>query len=263
MRRRVRAQAAAREHPALARLRLDPAEAMRAAGLRADDWQREVLSSQASRLLLLTTRQAGKSSTVAALALRTALLRPRATVLMLSPSEKQSAEVLRKAQDYYAALDRPIPTLRPRDSALKLELANGSRLLALPGNERTVRCYSAVTLLVVDEASRVPDPLYYSLRPMLATSGGQLVALSTPAGKRGWFYESWAGPEAWHRVCVPAERCPRIGAEFLAEERRVLGPRWYAQEYECSFEDLLGAAFRGEDIDAALADPTVKPLWEE
>jgi hypothetical protein len=44
-------------------------------------------------------------------------------------------------------------------------------------------------MLVIDEASRVDDTLYLAVRPLLAVSGGRLVALSTPFGKRGWFHD--------------------------------------------------------------------------
>jgi hypothetical protein len=96
------------------------------------------------------------------------------------------------------------------------------------------------------------------VRPMLAVSRGQLLCLSTPFGKRGWFYESWIGNGPWQRVCITADQCPRITREFLAEEEREIGPRWFRQEYQCSFEDIVDAVFRGEDIDAAI-DQTLRP----
>jgi hypothetical protein len=43
-----------------------------------------------------------------------------------------------------------------------------------PGNEDTVRGYSGATLLLIDEAARVPDALYAAVKPMLATSGGEM-----------------------------------------------------------------------------------------
>jgi hypothetical protein len=87
-------------------------------------------------------------------------------------------------------------------------------------------------------------------------------ALTTPFGRRGWFYEAWSGPEPWKRVGVPATACPRHTPEFLAEERQSLGERWFRQEYCCSFEDVVGAVFCGPDIDAAFTD-RVTPLFEE
>jgi hypothetical protein len=185
-------------------------------------------------------------------------LEPPATVLLLSPTLRQSGELFRdKFKRLYNALGRPVPTVQ--ESALTLELANGSRVISLPGEEGTIRGYSGVRLLVIDEAALVSDELYRAVRPMLAVSKGRLVCLSTPHGKRGWFYESWTGGESWRRVKVRADECPRIEAAFLAEERRAIGDRWYRQEYECSFEDVIDAVFRQEDIDAAL-DGDLTPL---
>jgi hypothetical protein len=158
----------------------------------------------------------------------------------------------------YDALRRPVATVR--ESALSMEMSNGSRIVSLPGDEETVRGYSGVAVLIVDEAARVPDALYCAVRPMLAVSGGRLVCLSTPFGKRGFFFEEWHGPGAWERVRITAHECPRISREFLAEEERALGPRWYRQEYLCSFEDIIDAVFSWEDIQAAASDD-VPPLF--
>jgi hypothetical protein len=190
---------------------------------------------------MLAARQAGKSQVAAALALRVALLRRRALVLLLSPSLRQSAELFRKVLDLFGALRRPVGVRA--ESALRLELANGSRVLSLPESERTVRGFSAVNLLVADEASRISDDLYRAIRPMLATSGGALVALSTPFGRRGWFFRAWDEEPDWRRVRVKAEECPRISREFLEEERRTLGERYYSQEYGCEFVAVEGQVF--------------------
>jgi hypothetical protein len=228
------------------------------AGLPPDPWQAELLRERSQRLLMLVTRQGGKSQVAAALALRTALLRPDALVLLLSPSLRQSGELFRdKLMRLYSALGRPVAATQ--ETQLTLTLANGSRVVSLPGEERAIRCFSNVALLVLDEAARVADELYYSVRPMLAVSGGALVALSTPFGKRGWFHDEYAGGRPWKRVEITADKCPRIGAEFLAEERAAMGDRWYRQEYGCSFEDVIDAVFAQEDIDAALSGD-VRPL---
>jgi hypothetical protein len=244
----------------LDRLRADPAGVMVAGGLDPDPWQADVLRKDAPRTLLLCSRQAGKSSVSAALAVRTALLEPGAPVLLLSPSQRQSAELFRKVLALYGALGRPVPAVR--ETALQLELANGSRVLSLPGTEGTVRGFSEVALLVIDEAARVSDPLYYAVRPMLAVSRGKLVALSTPFGQRGWFHAEWTGTGDWERVRVTADQVPRITPEFLAEERRALGDRWWAQEYMTSFESTIDAVFDYRDIQAALSDQ-VEPLFPQ
>jgi hypothetical protein len=237
----------------LASLRQDPARILSRARMTPDPWQAELLRCPSTRTLLLCSRQSGKSLTSAALALRAALLRPGSLVLLLSPSLRQSSELFRdKILRLYDALGRPVPPKRPRDSALHLDLTNGSRVVSLPATEGTIRGYSGAALLVIDEAARVPDDLYRSVRPMLAVSGGGLVGLSTPFGKRGWFYSEWTGTAPWRRVTITASECPRIPAEFLAEERAALGERWYRQEYECSFEETVDAVFAEADILAAV-----------
>jgi hypothetical protein len=123
-----------------------------------------------------------------------------------------------------------------------------------------VRGFAGVGLLIIDEAARVPDELYFSVRPMLAVSRGRLLALSTPFGKRGFFHQEWVEGAGWCKVSVPAQECPRISPEFLAEERNALGPWWYRQEYECEFVDVVDQIFTYESVMGALSTD-VQPLF--
>ena len=118
---------------------------------------------------------------------------------------------------------------------------------------REWRGFSAPSLLLIDEASRVSDDLYKSLRPMLAKGEGELWMMSTPWGKRGFFYDTWAeGGAEWERVRVPADECPRIGSVFLEEERRTMGERWYKQEYQCEFVDSVSGVFERNLVEEAI-----------
>jgi hypothetical protein len=245
-------------NPLLDELRADPDRLMSISGRPPDPWQSELLRTDADRMLLLCSRQAGKSTTAAALALRVALMEPNSPILILSPTDRQSGELFRKILEGYRALGRPVPAVG--ETLHQIQLANGSRILSLPGTERTVRGFSGVALLIIDEASRVDDALYRAVRPMIAVSKGRLIALSTPFGKRGWFHDAWHSDEAWRRLRITANECPRISKDFLAEEKRALGDRWYRQEYLCSFEDVIDAVFSYADIQAALRDD-VQPLF--
>ncbi len=239
---------------------LDPVRVMEAAGFRPDPWQERVLRSPSPRQLLLCTRQAGKSTVAAALACHEAIYRSPSLVLLLSPSLRQSQELFRKVSGFFKSL--PVAPAPEGDSSLRLELPNGSRIVSLPGTEQTIRGYSGVNLLVIDEAARVDDSLFFAVRPMLAVSHGRLVAMSTPWGRRGWFHQEWTGTGTWERIRITAEMCPRISKEFLDEERASLGERWFAQEYQCSFEENEAGVFRFEDIEAAI-DDSITPLFEE
>lgn len=222
-----------------------------------DPWQAEVLRSPSKRILLNCSRQSGKSTVTSILAMWTATYHPGSLTLCLSPTLRQSSELFHNVSRFYG-IDPAIPS--KSESALKLELENGSRIVSLPGQEQTIRGYAGVDLLIVDEAARVKDDLYYSVRPMLAVSNGRLIALSTPWGNRGWFYEAWHSTEAWQKWEIPASKCPRIKPEFLEEEKRVLGSYWYDQEYECQFLDSQTQVFRREDIDAMFSEKV--EVWD-
>jgi hypothetical protein len=156
-------------HPILAQIRRDPAELLIQARLDPNPWQRKLLHSEAQRILLLCSRQAGKPTVAAALAVHVALLQARSLILVLSRSLRQSGELFRKVLDVFGALGRPMAV--KSESALQMELVNGSRVVSLPGDEANVRCFSGVALLIIDEAAHVSDALYYSVRPMLARYG--------------------------------------------------------------------------------------------
>lgn len=239
---------------------LDPVLwAERVLGHRLDPWQAELLRAERKRVLLNICRQGGKSTAAALKALRIALMEPGTLTLLLSPTQRQSGELLRTVARLYGADETAIGT--DAHSALRLELANGSRIVSLPGQETTVRGYSGVRLLVVDEAARVPDELYFAVRPMLAVSDGALIAMSTPFGKRGWWYREWTdGGEGWHRVQVTARECPRIPPAFLDEERLHMGPWWFAQEYECEFREAEDVVLPRDLVAAAITD-SVAPLF--
>jgi hypothetical protein len=89
---------------------------------------------------------------------------------------------------------------------------------------------------------------------MVAVSGGRILALSTPAGKRGWWHEAWSSHEPWERTLVTAYDCPRISPEFLEEERRNLPHLWFASEYLCQFVELDDAVFSYDLVMGATAD---------
>lgn len=247
---------------------LDPLKVMTAAGMTPDPWQGRVLRSTARMLLACCGRQFGKSAVFGALAARTAVVEAGSLTLVLSASQRQSAEFFQKhIARLMQRLGWPVRPSRP-PNVFSLELVNGSRIIALPDNQEAVVGYSEVDLLLIDEASRVSDALYHYTSPMLAVSRGRLCALSTPFGKRGWFYDEWQRGQGWERHQVTArpgdEGCPRISRAFLAAELRRKGPRLYAQEFLGEFVDTVDALIPGEDIDAAFrADVPAAPIFAE
>jgi len=227
-------------------------------GLTPDAAQSQVLRTKSKRGLLNCTRQWGKSTITAAMAVHQAVTVGSSLTLVVSPSARQTGEFMRKTADFARRLR--IRPKRDGDNEMSLEFRNGARIVGLPGSEATARGFSAVSLLLVDEAARVSDDLYRALRPMLAVSAGTLWLMSTPFGKRGFFYDVWErGGAEWVRVRVPATECPRISRRFLEEERAAMGERWYRQEYLCEFVDPASGIFERDLVEGAVTSE-VEPL---
>jgi hypothetical protein len=213
----------------------DPVAFAKRAGWQPDPWQERLLRAE-SNVLLNCTRQAGKSTGAAMLVVHRAVTMPGHLALLISPSERQSAELFRKVRTFLGQV--PGGVKLTEDNVLSAQLVNGSRIVSLPSSEHTIRGYSAVNTLIEDEAAFVDDKLNVAVRPMLAVSGGQMILMSTPNGRRGHFFEAWEGPGPWHRERVTCWEVPRIPRPFLEEERRVLG-ELFRQEYECEFINAL------------------------
>jgi hypothetical protein len=251
-------------HPSISAMlalayKLDRVLFAEAAGFRdLDPWQRRALRSTAARMLLLASRQSGKSATVALISAHTALYQPSSETLIIAPTERQSKETFAKVMGAFHALRWPVPS--DAESTLYVQLRNGSRVLALPGSAQTIRGYRA-DLLLLDEAAQISDELLQSVFPSLTVArAGRLLALSTPFGRRGWFFDAWeSGRDAdtelpWERYFVPASDCPRISQAVIREALRLFGPAYVASEYNCEFSDAAGSLFNAADVQASLKE---------
>jgi phage terminase large subunit-like protein len=139
------------------RMGLDRVAFARACGLEPDVWQMRLLRSENPRVIINAARQSGKSTVTALLALHQALYTSNSLVLVLAPALRQSQEFFSKLSDFHAALGTPKRKYGER--RLSLELSNGSRVISLPGAEKTIRGFSGAALIILDEASRIEDEL--------------------------------------------------------------------------------------------------------
>lgn len=228
---------------------LDPTQLAPSIGMVLDPWQHDALRSEHRRQLWNCSRQSGKSTTAALLGCHRATYRPGALILIVSPTQRQSSEMFHKVRATYSDLGRPVKV--ETANATTLELENASRIVSLPGGDANLRGFSGVDTVLIDEAARVDDATFHAVSPMVAVSGGTIIALSTPWGRRGWFFDAWEhGGATWHRVRVPATDCPRITPEFLAEQRATLGDWITDQEYGCVFGDNEQSLLSSELVDS-------------
>ena len=221
-------------------------------GLTPDPTQEAILRSTAKRGILLCARQYGKSTMMAIKAVMRAVEKPGQLILFTGPSMRQSAELLQKAKHFLRKLG--IAARGDGANAHSAVLPNGSRIVALPASADTILGFSSVDLILIDEASRVPDALYEALRPMLLVGDGDLWLLSTPLGKRGFFYQAWEyGGDEWERFEAKATANPRIRLDQLERERSHCGSAAaFAQNYLCEFIDRGGQLFASQMVDDAV-----------
>jgi hypothetical protein len=229
-------------------------------GVTPDPWQAKFLRSTRPQVAVNISRQVGKTFTAAALATRLALVQGDCDILVIGAAERQARACFRYVRQLYNNLGRPVETRTGRDNAGSLELVNGSRVVTLPATEKTVRSFAAISLLILDEAARIPDDLYYSVRPFLLVSRGRLIALSTPFGKRGWFFEEWCGPDDWERYQVDAYQCSRFTAGQLEREKSK-GSRYFNQEFLGEFTEATDAYFSAASLDAAFAPNETRSVF--
>ena len=226
-------------------------------GYHPDSWQADLLRSRSRKIILNCSRQSGKSTTCAALGLHESIYRRPSFGLVIAPTQDQSSELMMKFDEFRGAVELPSDYLST-DTKLAVKFANGNRFVARPGSEKSARSFSAVTLLLEDEAARVADALYNSVRPMLAVSNGRHILMSTPFGMLNHFFKIWDKErDLWEWYEIPAEMCPRITKEFLEEEQRT-NP-WFEQEYHCVFMESEGQIFSSE-LFRSLANPAIEPL---
>ncbi len=262
---RMKAAAQARRNltPAqetLLRLRTDPTLPMRAAGLTPDPWQAELVACPARQIAALCTRRSGKTRTTACRIVRQSLLRPWKT-LIFAPTEDQSKELLGYVGEMNDALGCPVELVSRTESRLKW--ANGSEVRAKSDVAKSSRGFTP-NAVVIDEAAQVSDELYLSVMPMLVLGHCEILALTTPFGKAGWFFDLWEEPAKralWETFTITAYQCPRIRRDILEEHKATMPPRWFAQEYLCAFNDAIDAVFGKQVIESAVkADDAFLPL---
>ena len=216
-----------------------------------DPWQKSVLEDASDRQILVCARQVGKSTIVGVKAAHYAVSNPESLILVIAPSQRQSRELLRKIKAFFRLANIHMP----RENESEVELENHSRILALPGSDNTVRGFSAVDLVIIDEAAFASDKLFYSIQPMVQISRGSIVLLSSAYATRGFYYQLWEqGEERWSRYRVTAYDCPRYDPGELELLKASVPQNTFKCEYLAEFVDPEGAVFTADQIAGAFGD---------
>jgi len=213
-----------------------------------DDWQQEVLETHGN-IALRSGRQVGKSTIISIKAAEYAIKNPKKTILIIASVERQARLLFEKTLAYLVDhYGRFICTGKKRPTMHIINLTNGSRIYCLPTGMSGygIRGYT-VDLLIADEAAFISEDVWQAVTPMLASTGGNIVLISTPFGKAGYFYSCFTNP-AYKSFHISSEDCPRIDKAFLKLEKERMTHVEYSQEYLGEFVDELMRFFSTELI---------------
>ncbi len=225
-----------------------------------DPWQEEVLNHR-GHMVLCTGRQVGKTTIMAIKCAEYMIAHPGSQIIIVSLTEDQAKLIIVMILDYLQKNHKPyLKGMKSTDKTQnRIKTNNKSVALARPvGNTGdAVRGFTG-QVLVIDEASRMPELAFIAAKPTLASTGGEIWMCSTPHGKTGYFYESWLNKNKMFRVFhetteeVYKERAisqewtveRKKGAnDFLNEEKKEMGALSYGQEYLGLFLDDLRRFF--------------------
>jgi len=249
----------------LAQLIVEAAET----GVKLYDWQKRWLDDDSRFRIMLKSRAVGGSFLIALESFLDSLLNPNFTILLVSFSMRQSLELFRKVKEHInrwkgvrIKVGEEIYTFNATLSETKtmVEFQNGSRIVSLPNNPDAIRGFRA-DHVYVDEAAMFKNDfeIKSAIIPCIAGREGRLSLISTPKGKRGWFYEAWSSG-VFSRHEVHYSMAPHITKSDLEGMRASMSPLEWEQEMEMKFLDELNALFPYEAILACTDDyPLIIP----
>lgn len=233
-------------------------------GINPTSYQVELLTSTSKRLLVRWPRQSGKTRTLAQLSIWHASFHADHTILLVAPSERQSVNLRDQIHRLLGYLPRGARrSLISRTTRTRIYFRNGSRVLALPNSEDTIRGYKA-HLILVDEAAFFRNDesiLRHVMIPMLATTGGRLILSSTPWGKGTMFHRLSRDPGyrqlhiTWRKASDEGVYDPMFKREILRTMET--NPLAYETEYMAEFAEDTDTWLTTRLLTAAI-DPSLE-----
>lgn len=211
--------------------------------LQLDDYQKQVLETQGN-ICLRSGRQVGKSTVISIKAAQYALERPKSQILVISAVERQAFLLFDKILNYLYEKDKKqILGKKDKPTKSQIKLKNGSVIRCLPTglDGHGIRGLT-IDLLIADEAAFIPDAVWTAVTPMLATTKGHIILLSTPHGRDSYFYRCF-NDTSFTPFHVSSESVSRIDKQFLSREKERMTKMQYTQEYLGEFVDDLMQLF--------------------
>ena len=228
-----------------------------------DKWQEEVLETKGN-ICLCSGRQVGKSTVISMDAGEYAANNHKKVIMIIASTERQALLLFEKVLSYiYMGYKKLIKKGKDRPTKHTLKLTNGSIIHCLPTGDSGygIRGYT-IDRLYADEAHFIKEDVWAAVTPMIATTGGDIILLSTPFGSQGYFYRCFNNKDftSFHisteEVAKSREEPQRTNMiKFLGEEKLRMTRLQYQQEYLGLFVGGIQRFFSDKVIDSCLVPP--------
>ncbi len=228
--------------------------------------QRDFLENSAKIKVLACGRRWGKTDACAAAVVDSLFQPSPRRHVLIAPTLDQATLLFDRVEAQL--LDRIGPDADEKPKVRRSPFPrldwNGHRVIARSGHlGRSLRGNEA-TDIVVDEAAYLPEALITEVAlPMLATTNGRLILISTPHGLNHFWRFFKMGETGEHGVWsrhAPSEESPFVSREFLEIQKGLISERAFRVEYGAEFLDSSGRVFRTEAIDACLVAEFDSPI---
>lgn len=176
------------------------------------------------------------STLLAAYALINALYMGQ-TVLIISPSERQSMHMMSYIQGFYRTIKSKVGGMDPISETKKELIFDEGEIYSLPNSPNTIRGFRA-HIIIFDEFAHflngTDKTTLEAIMPSISR-GGKLILNSTPFGETGEYYDIWSNEKRYShykRVLMHWSECPDLDIEPI---RASMDEVSFSQEYENQF----------------------------
>src|SRR5262245_14317246 len=242
---------------------LDPALWMKEVlGIEPHAWQKKfLLEPRGASIVVLTSRQVGKTTAAAVAMAHSSLFMPGSLSVIACPTQDQSAEALRMVRDMVVKAGAGFIT----ENKFSLELANRSRVRALPGTHESIRGLTVDAWIVADEAAQLDPAIMAALHPMRTQRpNARFAMLSTAWSRTDPFWSVWAGGDpSWTRIRATVDVVPKlIEPATLERAKQQLSADDFKREYLGIPAGAQVSPFTFELYERATQTPVDRNVWE-
>src|SRR6056300_632099 len=217
--------------------------------IRMYDYQKEIVEkiTDNRRVTVVTSRQAGKTTTAVCVILHYVLFNEHRTVALLANKGDAAREILDRVKIAYEALPKWLQQGVVEWNKGSVEFENGCKILASATSSSAIRGKS-ISFLYIDETAFVEnwDEFFASVFPTISSGNTtKILFTSTPNGLNH-FYKTCEGAKqgtnGYAFVEVPWQQVPGRDNEWKQETLAAMDfdLEKFAQEFECEFQGSSG-----------------------